>query len=248
MVLPMADTEGYGLDRALQELSREAVLGQLCQIVAQVRHANADRQEPALGDDAVSLAALNWRNIVNQLARHFDGRASVKAIRPQNSFQLQAFGYTVNVYGLPSGDPQSIVWKYSGIKQGLAMSNSAMTGEGDHEILTFDDVLFEDGLTDEPALKAKHLVVVHWADRDASVVRIWAGLPRDNTRGGSPWLEVVELTGYDSGPGEALPESPDSSSDGPSGGFREGALPEVTIEWMPADQPETGSSSAADGA
>ena len=81
----MESSEGFGLDRALQELSREAVLGQLCQIVAQVRRANADRQEVALGDDAVSLATLNWRNIVNQLARHYDGRASVKAIRPRNS-------------------------------------------------------------------------------------------------------------------------------------------------------------------
>lgn len=240
--------DDYGLDRALQELSRDAVLGQLCQIVAQVRKTNADRQEVALGDDAFSLASQNWRNIVNQLAKHFDGRAQVKAVRPRNSFQLVARGYTVNVYGLPSSDPQSIVWKYSGVKRELAVANSALAGDGEYEALSFDDLMFEDVEADERGPKANHIVVVHWADRDASTVRIWAGLPRDNTRGGSPWLELVELSGYGKGPdsGEAAPTI-DPNSPAPTG-FQAGTLPEVSIEWLPASEPDTGSTSAASGA
>jgi hypothetical protein len=244
----MDSSDSFGLDHALQELSGGAVLGQLCQIVTQVRRANADRQEVALGDDAVSLATLNWRNIVNQLERHFDGRATVKAVRPRNSFQLLARGYTVNVYGVPVSDPNSIVWKYSGIKQELAAANSAMAGDGTHQTLTFDDALFEAGLEEDNGVKANHVVIVHWADADASTVRMWAGLPRDNWRGGSPWLELLELTGYDGDTGGSRIAPDESPDGGPAAGFQFGTLPEVTIEWAPAAEPDTGSDAAKGGA
>jgi hypothetical protein len=243
----MNGAEGFDLDRALTELNRSAVLGQVCQIVAGVRRTNADRQEVSLGDDVMSLAGLNYRNIANLLFRHFDGSKDAKPIRPRGSFQIIARGYTINVYGLPSSDPQSIVWKYSGTKLELASSNSAMAGDGAFETPTFDDLLFEDGVAGEPGLKANHLVVVHWADADATTVRLWAGFPRDNSRGGSPWLEVVELHGYGPGPDGGLQVDNDAPEDSGPSGFSAGVLPEVTIEWMPTDEPDFGSD-AAEGA
>lgn len=242
IVCDMDDERDYGLETALQVLRRDAVLGDLCQVVARVRRANADRQEPALGDDAVSLATQNWRNIVNQLVRHFEGREGVKPTRPKNSFQLVTRGYTVSVYGLPTSDPQAISWRYSGLKQELAMANSAMAGDGEYENITFDDVLFEDGLSGDAGLKAHHVVVVHWADQDGHTVRIWAGLPRDNTKSGSPWLGLVELSGYGDGGSGEKPASDDGAPEGPSAGFQAGQLPEVSIEWLPADEPDTGTS------
>lgn len=238
----MHDEGDYGLETALQVLRRDAVLGQLCQLVARVRRVNADRQEVALGDDTVSLATQNWRNIINLLERHFEGCATVKAIRPKNSFQLVTRGYTVSVYGLSTNDPQAIAWRHSGVKQGLAMANSAMAGDGEHETLTFDDVLFEDGLSEGAGLKAHHVVIVHWADQDARTVRLWAGLPRDNTKGGSPWLELLELSGYGDGGSGGKPVSDDGAPDGPTAGFQAGQLPEVSIEWLPADELDTGTS------
>lgn len=240
IVRGMDDEGDYGLETALKLLSRDAVLGQLCQLVTRVRRVNADRQEPALGDDTVSLATQNWRNIINLLERHFEGRATVKAIRPKNSFQLVTHGYTVSVYGVPTNDPQAVAWRHSGVKQGLAVANSAMAGDGEHENLTFDDILFEDGLSEDAGLKAHHVVIVHWADQDARTVRLWAGLPRDNTKGGSPWLELVELSGYGGDGGGEQKAANDDTSEGPSAGFQAGQLPEVSIEWLPADEPDTG--------
>lgn len=241
-----ADGDDYGLEQALEELSKEGVLGQLCQVVSGVRHTNADRQEPLLGDDNVSLGTLNYRNIINQLDRHYDGRATVRAVRPQNAFQLLVRGYTVSVYGLPTSDPQAIAWTTSGVKRGLAAANSALVGDkGYDQPLTFDDVLFEDGLAATAGLTATHVIVVHWADQDASVVRMWAGFSRDNSKGGSPWLELVELSGYGDGGSGGMPATDGDPGDQPAGGFQAGQLPEVEIGWMPAAEPDTGSAQGA---
>lgn len=232
----------HGLDRAVSDVERGEVLAQTCRTIAEVRRQNADRQEPALGDDNVSLAAQNWRNIVNLLERRFAGRAAVKPIRPRNSFQLLVGGYTVNVYAVASGDPEAIAWSTSGLKQDLASANSALAGEGDHQVLSFDDVLYEDGASDAPAMRANRLVIVHWADADAALVRLWIGLPRDNAAGGSPWLQVQEITGRygDGGRGTGGGQRPQE----PGGPFGGGPVPDVPVQWSPREEGEqTGGSS-----
>lgn len=236
----------YGLDRAVKDVERGGVLAETCRTVVTVRRQNADRQEPALGDDNFTLAAQNHRNVGNLLERSFAGRATVRHTRPRsNSYQLVVGGYTINVYALPSGDPESIAWSTSGLKQELASSNSALAGDRDHQILSFDDVLYEDGDSDVPGIGANRLVLVHWADADASQVRLWVGFPRDNTNGGSPWLQIVEITGLygDGGRGSGEGTTPAE----PVRPFGGGAMPEVPVQWRPSEDDEgTGSGSSAE--
>jgi hypothetical protein len=235
--------DGYGLDKALDVLNKEAVLGQLCQVIVGVRRVNADRQEPTLGDDNFSLAALNWRNISNQAERLFDGKTTVKALRPKNSFQLVARGYTINAYALSSTDPYAIRWNASGLKLGLADANSAHAGDLGYEVLTLDDALFDDGQSDDAGIHANHVFLVHWADVEGRTVRIWAGLPRNNTKGGAPWLELVELSGHGGTGGSTQPAPVEPNSDTATG-FKASVVPDVPIEWAPAQEPDTGTDAA----
>jgi hypothetical protein len=229
----------YGLDRAIEGVERGDVLAQACRTVVEVRRKNADRQEPALGDDNVSLAAQNYRNIINLLERQFEGRVAVRPMRPRNSFQLIVGGYTINVYAVAAADPEAITWSSSGIKQGLASANSALVGDGDHQILSLDDALFEDGGNAEPPISANRLVLVHWADADAAQVRLWIGFPRNNSAGGSPWLQVCEITGrYTDGERGTRRSNRPAEGRGP---FGAGPVPDVPIQWRPgAEDEQTG--------
>jgi hypothetical protein len=230
----MADDLDYGLGDALAALEAEDVTRNLCDVIRHVRRQNADRHEPLLGDDALTIGFANWRNVGNLLERRYDGDRKVKPVRPDNSFQLQVGVYTVSVYGLSAADPTAITWRGSGVKMRLAEGNSAAVGE-ESNALTLDEALREAGHS-VPSLRPTRLVFVHWADPDASRVRIWAGFPRNNERGGPPWLAIVEITEDAGGSGEFARQD----GDAPPTGFRDLPMPDPEVGWAPepAEEPE----------
>src|SRR5947209_3916169 len=201
-VPPMTTEVNYGVETAVASLDAAGVLPAIRHVVQQVRRQNADRYEPQLGDDSLTLGFANWRNVTNLLERYFDGDSTIKPVRPDNSFQLLVGPYSVSVYGLSAADPMSVTWRGSGIKMRLAETNSAAAGE-EHAEPTLDDVMREQGL-DHITLLPTRIAFVHWADADAARIRIWAGFPRNNERGGSPWLQLIEITDTGGGSGNTV--------------------------------------------
>lgn len=224
-------TVEYGLRDLESHWQRAGVLTLVSEVISDVRRRNADRQEPALGDDAMSQGMLNWRNIGNRLEKRVAELPGLRVIRPQNSLQLLVERHAVSVYGLSSADPQSIKWNGSGMKSALARANSAVVGDGPLQYSLFDETsanMVDDGARlDDDVLQPANVCFAHWASPDGQSVRIWMGFPRDNSRGGSPWLEVLELELGESAP--KLADKPVTST--PLTTYLEGTMPDVEITW-----------------
>lgn len=224
----MIDDTDYGLADALASLDQHGVTAAVCEVVRQVRRQNADRQEPLLGDDALTLGFTNWRNVANLLERRFEGSQSVTPTRPDHSFQLLVAGYTVSVYGLRTADPTAVAWRGSEVKVRLAEVNTAIAGDGPGWVaLTFDEALRAAG-HEVRDLRPRHLVFVHWAASDASNIRIWAGFPRTTEHGGAPWLQLVELTAGGGGDGGVVPRDVDGVA---PDDFRSQRVPAADVTW-----------------
>lgn len=225
-------TVGYGMRDLESHWQRRGALGLIVDEIVAVRRRNADRHELALGDDAMSLGMLNWRNIGNQLEKRAAEISGLQVIRPQNSFQLLIGHHSVSVYGLRSADAESMKWNGSGMKSELARANSALVGDGPLQRSLFDTAAHDDTASiHDDVLQPRHVCFAHWASPDGTNVRIWMGFPRDNSNGGSPWLEVLELQ-LDHGTPDRS-SKPDSSS-GPAT-YRDGAFPDVELTWRDDD-------------
>ncbi len=224
----MTDAPDYGLQDALTTLVSGDVVTRLRDVIVEVRRRNADRFEPGLGDDAVSAGFTTWRNITNIAEQALADIPGVVVARPANSFHLGYGAYTISVYGLKTPEPMAASWTSSGVKMRFAEGNSLLAGELGHLHPTLDDALAEqDDPGHAPRLRPTHLVFIHWADADAGTIRIWAGFPRNNERGGPPWLELAELTDLD-GTTDRVPVT-DATSAAP--GFREQPTPEIEVTW-----------------
>lgn len=227
-------TVEYGLRNLERDWQHSGALGLVSDEIVQVRRHNADRHELALGDDAMSLGMLNWRNIGNQLEKRVETMPGLTVTRPQNSFQLIIERHTVSVYGLSSADPESIKWNGSGMKSALARANSALVGDEPLQYSLFDRTSAQNddtaSITDD-VLQPSHVCFAHWASPDGTSVRIWVGFPRDNSNGGSPWLEVLELQLGQPTPNRTAKPDVDTTP----ATYLDGALPSVELTWRKDD-------------
>lgn len=216
-------------------------------VAGETRRRNADRFESKLGDDAMACGFTTFRNVANLLEAALDGVDGVKVARPSHSFEIRLGQWVIGVYGLASCDPTVIRWNGSSRKLELAESNSAVAGEW-HSQPSFDEAMAEAGLDDEEnALKPRHVVIVHWADATGRNPRMWFGFPRDNTRGGEPWLELREYR--PAAPGDNRQDVPKTPSTSPT--FRDEEAASFEIKMRPSDEPGSlpgGTSASAPGA
>lgn len=182
----------WGLDAFEKSAQKVALLPTVWRIAGQTRRRNADRFESKLGDDAMASGFTTFRNVANLLD---EALASIKGLtvwRPNNSLEIRLAHWCIGVYAAQACDPTAIRWTGSIRKLDLAEANSAVAGEG-HSQPSFDDALAEAGMSDAGnVLKPRNVVIAHWADADGRNLRMWYGFPRDNTRGGEPWLEFRE--------------------------------------------------------
>jgi len=226
----MTATE-YGLRDLKATWQTRGVLSLITEVICEVRRRNTDRQEPQLGDDALSQGMLNWRNIGNRLEKRAAEVPGLLAARPQNSFQLVVDGHVISVYGLSSADPESMRWIGSGMKISLARTNSCLVGDGDLQYSLFDQVSNDSASEGDDVLQPANITFAHWASPDGESVRIWMGFPRDNTGGGSPWLEVVELSLSKPAP---RPSQRTDTDSGPAT-YLDASMPDVDLTWRDDD-------------
>lgn len=182
----------WGLDAFEESAEKVTLLQTVWQIAGQTRRRNADRFETKLGDDAMASGFTTFRNVANLLEEALAGIEGLTVSRPSNSLEIRLADWCVGVYAAQACYPTAISWTGSIRKLDLAEANSAVAGDG-HLQPSFDDALAEAGLTDDgDVLKPRNVVIAHWADANGRNLRMWFGFPRDNTRGGAPWLDFRE--------------------------------------------------------
>jgi hypothetical protein len=199
----------WGLDAFEEAAQQLALLETVWRIAGETRRRNADRFEAKLGDDAMASGFTTFRNVANLLEEALAGNEALTVWRPNNSLEIRVAGWSIGVYAAQACDPTAINWTGSLRKLDLAEANSAVAGDG-YSQPSFDDALAEAGMLDaRNLLKPRNIVIAHWADAAGRNLRMWFGFPRDNTRGGEPWLEFREyLPSTDRGTGSREAAAP----------------------------------------
>lgn len=234
----------WGLDAFEDAAAKAELLETVWAISGQTRLRNADRFEAKLGDDAMASGFTTFRNVANLLEEALAGIAGLTVLRPSNSFEIRLADWAVGVYALSSCDPTAMRWTGSIRKLELAESNSAVAGEH-HSQPSFDDALAEAGLYDAADLvKPRNIVIAHWADAAGRNLRMWYGFPRDNTRGGEPWLDLREY--LPTADGGSRQDDTQTSTQSPT--FRDEQPATIELKMRPRDKPSSVPGTGTDGA
>lgn len=178
------------LQQAMRDLRRDGVLGIIEEVTQQVYETNADRFEPAHGDDMGTFGQLTWRNIAN-LVRLRLVQAGIRARTVAGgAIEIVSGPWVVRFYKFPLTAPdkipaalEKIRWDGSGPRLRGAVANSSAgvqlaLGEEPESDLAFT-----------PAITQGHVRIMHTGDPETGGCVIELGLPRDNRAGGSPWLD-----------------------------------------------------------
>jgi hypothetical protein len=178
------------LQQALDALRRNGALEILEDVIREVYAANADRHDPAHGDDSGTFAQLVWRNIANLAFRRLQKAGHPVKKVAGGAIELISGPWVLRIYKLPLVAPdklaaklEQISWEGSSARLRGAVVNSSADSQ-----LTLDR---------EPdwaesfakAITQAHVRVMHTGDPETGSYVIEIGLPRDNREGGSPWLD-----------------------------------------------------------
>lgn len=179
----------WGVTEVRERLAAEQFLDRYLAVVERALRANAARFDRSRGDDSMTLGFGNYRNVGNLLEREFAADEDVTCSRPSGSYQVTRRGYVLHQYGLPTGNVQDMAWDTSATKLGMASANSTGTAQDTFDTLSDLEPAFGGLIRRGPA----YLVLAHHLDLADGAFSAYLGWPRDNRRGGSPWLEVLPL-------------------------------------------------------
>ncbi|MET7903378.1 hypothetical protein ABZS86_18685 [Streptomyces sp. NPDC005355] len=178
------------LEQAMKDLRRDGVLSIIEEVTQQVYETNADRYEPAHGDDLGTFGQLTWRNIAN-LVRARLVQAGIQAHTVAGgAVEIISGPWVVRFYKfrLTASDKvpavlEKIRWDGSGPRLRGAVANSSAGVQ-----LAFGEASEWDSAF-EPTIRQGHVRIMHTGDPETGGCVIELGLPRDNRAGGSPWLD-----------------------------------------------------------
>ncbi|WP_435178931.1 hypothetical protein [Actinacidiphila sp. bgisy145] len=178
------------LEQAMKDLRRDGVLSIIEDVTKLVYETNADRYEPAHGDDLGTFGQLTWRNISN-LARLRLVQAGIPARTVAGgAIEITSGRWVVRFYKFPltASDKipaklEKIRWDGSGPRLRGAVANSSagvqlVLGEASEWDSAFEATIMQG-----------HVRIMHTGDPETGGCVIEIGLPRDNRAGGSPWLD-----------------------------------------------------------
>lgn len=216
------------LDSAVGILERFRVLSAMTTIVGEVYLRNTARHDPALGDDATTFGITTSRNIANLAIPRLRGLPGVGARQVDSALEILCAGYVLRQYKLPGTtldvSVNAITWDDSEAKLDGAIENSAtgqLTLDADHEA---GPQAF--GAAVPPM---RHLRLVHAGDMETGECVVYIGVPVDNRAGGSPWFDVMVVSG-DPGGSPGMRQSPDGPAQ-PDGrpNYDELPLPDIGL-------------------
>ncbi|MBO3752350.1 hypothetical protein J5X84_40355 [Streptosporangiaceae bacterium NEAU-GS5] len=204
------------LDEVLEHLTRNGVLPVLVRLIREVYRVNADRFEPALGDDRTLFGIAISRNIANRAVTELRGLPGVHARLINNALEVSCDGMVIRQYKLPGSavhvNVELIDWTTSEAKLRGAVENSRTdpqpTLDSDEELGHLFGYLLP---------PFRHFRFVHSGSQETGQTTISAGIPRDHRDGGSPWLDVRTIwSEADGGGGGEETFSPESGPTRPS--------------------------------
>jgi len=175
----MTNTVEEVLSEVAERWKSSGPLTDMLRIIDDVWRSNLDRQEPALGDDAMSLGTLCWRNVMNRTVNHFAGREDGIVARGGQTLEVTFAGRILHVSKVPtqsrSWDPQTMDWDASEVRTDGARANSAVyLHRGGTLFEDVDDVLPARVVGDPRRLTHLHLV---WQGLGDAQTRAFLGFP-----------------------------------------------------------------------
>lgn len=183
------------LQQAHADLQRAGVLQIIEDVAREVYATNADRHDPAHGDDSGTFAQLVWRNIAN-LAHQRLVKAGIRAKKVAGgALEVITGPWVLRIYKFPLVAPSKITAKLEQIswEGSTARLRGAVANSRPSKQLTFDETP-EWATSFEAAIQQAHVRILHTGDAETGGCVIEIGLPRDNRNGGSPWLDgTIEL-------------------------------------------------------
>lgn len=177
------------LDEVLDRWLTSGPLQDILDVIADVWRQNLDRQEPDLGDDAMSLGILCSRNVMNRCVAALRDQSPHFRVRGGLTLEVVYAGRVMHLSKVSSQqaswDPSFIDWESSEVRINGARENAAAYSsvrgtlfEGANEEATF-------GRSGDPsAMRHLHLA---WQGLADEAVRAYVGFP---TSGPTPWAAV----------------------------------------------------------
>lgn len=172
-------------------------------IISDVYVKNAERHDPALGDDAMTFGLTVSRNISNRAVQGIRPLPDVNARLVDTALEVLCDGYVLRHYKLPGASRMvsvdSISWDDSEAKLDGAIENSSAC-----------QLRLDRDLDDGPSAfrnvtpPMRHLRMAHAGDLETGECVIYLGIPQDNRDGGRPWYDVITIHGDLERPDEGL--------------------------------------------
>lgn len=178
------------LRQAMTDLRRDGVLGIIEEVTQQVYETNADRFEPANGDDMGTFGQLTWRNIANLVRLRLVQAGIPTRTVAGGAIEITSGPWVVRFYkfGLTAPDKipaalEKVRWDGSGPRLRGAVANSS----SGVQLALSEESEWDSAFA--PAIRQGHVRIMHTGDPETGGCVIELGLPRDNRAGGSPWLD-----------------------------------------------------------
>lgn len=198
-------------------------------VIRRVYEDNAERHDPAVGDDATTFGFILYRNSWFQLEQEVALLDSFTSARPSGSLVITGQGVRLHVYRFGNDASVNIDGfrldeeSQSVTKQMIARSNA------DQMALDFADAEESLPLSDPTLVEdLRDLVIVHAGNPDDGCCRIWLGAPvtaDDTSSSGWAWQETVWMIE----PGESAADLGPASPATPP----HHTMPEPEIELRP---------------
>lgn len=178
------------LSGVVERWRAEGPLTQIIGVIEDVWRKNLDRQEPHLGDDAMSLGILCSRNIMNRCVEQLRDGTPHSVVRGGLTLEVVFDGRVMHLSKVGSQQmswhPHLMVWDSSEVRIDGARGNAAVYTPIKGTLVedTPDQTLF--GAIGDPAdMRNLHLA---WQGFPDGAVRAFVGFP---TTGPAPWSAVT---------------------------------------------------------
>jgi hypothetical protein len=180
------------MNRVAQHLGplHASLEGAIVDALRQVYDANAERHDPALGDDGQSFGLLVAHNARAFLEQELEGYPEVRCSRPLNSFEIAVNGVVLHPCKTGSSYDDSV---HDAVLDG-SLTRQRFVSENAAQLTLFR----ADGTGgwmngSEPAPRLRHLVIAHCGNPHDGLCWVAIGAPRSSGRSGSPWHWVQEI-------------------------------------------------------
>lgn len=173
------------LQQALDHLRRVGVLGIIEDVAREVYATNADRHDPAHGDDSGTFAQLVWRNIANLSYQRLQKAGHPVKKVAGGAIEVISGPWVLRIYKLPFVAPdklaaklEQISWEGSSARLRGAVANSS----ADRQLTLDKDPDWAESFA--AAITQGHVRILHTGDPETGNCVIEIGLPRDNREEG----------------------------------------------------------------